>query len=532
MNKNTFILLLLLIPFLSNGSSQIEALKDSLPYYNGQQKAEALFNIGTYYLASNNDSTLLYIEKALQVYEELNDEKGVASSFGMLAAVYSEFGMYDTAIALHYKVIEWGEKNQDIRAFIAYLELGNTYKQIDQIEKSKTFYQKTIQGDYLPAKRAAFANMGLIFLDAKEYDSASFYFNGGLQEYYRADSSLRINKYNIATILINLASVAYGKREFEKGNKLLFRSLAISREIQNNVLTANIYLKLGEGYHQQQQDNVSMQYYLKAKNIADSLGLLLIREEVYGILSAFYHDKGDYYQAYFNLIEYNKIHDSLIEQTNQSTISEMEVKYAVQEKIVTINTLNKEKKILIALSISIIAGILLIVLLIILLLNRHRLRLKNDRDITKAKMQAEKIKVKTAKQKMKRIVVSLGEKSAFIEELEQEIQQLSIVDEQQRMEEKVLKLRETRILTDGDWEEYFRIFNEIYPSFFSREKDFYELSTGDKRQLVFLKLGLTQIQTAHLMGISSEGVKKARQRLAKKIGMNDTKELKGYIENL
>ena len=532
MNKNTFILLLLVIPFLSNGSSQIEALKDSLPFYSGQQKAIALFNIGTYYLVSNNDSTLFYMEKALQEYEELNDKKGMASSYGMLAIVYSAYGMYDTAIVLNYKVIEWGEKNRDIRAFIAYLELGNTYKQIGQLEKSKIFYLKAIQGDYLPAKRAAFANMGLLFLNAVEYDSAAYYFNGGLQEYYRADTSLRINKFNIATILMNLASVAYGKGEFEKGNNLLFRSLVISREIETNSLTAKIYLKLGEGYHLVQQDDVSMKYYLKAKNIADSLGLILIREEVYGILSSFYRDKGDYDQAYLNLIEYHKIHDSLTELANQSSIHEMEVKYAVQEKIVRIATLNKEKKMVIGLAISIVAGILLIVGLIILLLNRHRLKLKNDRDLVEAKMQAEKIKAKTAKHELERIVASLREKSAFIEELEQEIQNLSIVDEQQRMEEKVLKLRETRILTDGDWEEYFRIFNEIYPSFFSREKNFYAISAGDKRQLVFMKLGLTQTQTAYLMGISPEGVKKARQRLAKKIGLNDTKELKKYIESL
>ena len=532
MNKNILILLLLFIPIFSNGSSQIESLKDSLPFYSGQQKAKALFNIGYYYFASNNDSTLFYIEKALQEYVEINDEKGMASSYGMLASVYSDYGIYDTAIALHYKVIEWGEKNQDIRAFIAYLELGNTYKQIGQIEQSKTFYQKAIQGDYLPAKRAAFANMGLIFLDAEEYDSASFYFNGGLQEYYRADSSLRINKYNIASILLNLALVAYGKGETDKGNNLLFRSLAISREMENNALTAKIYLKLGEAYHLQQQDDVSIQFYTKAKNIADSIGLLIISEEVYGKLSAFYYDNGDFGQAYLKLIEYHKIRDSLIAQGNQKSIIEMEIKYSVQEKIIRIDTLKREKKVLIGLSISIVAGILLIVLLIILLLNRRRLKLKNDRDLAEAKMQAEKLKAKTAKQELERIVVSLGEKSAFIEELEHEIQQLSIVDEQQRMEEKVLKLRETRILTDGDWEEYFRIFNDIYPSFFSKEKDFYDLSTGDKRQLVFLKLGLTQIQTAHLMGISPEGVKKARQRLAKKIGMNDTRELKDYIESL
>ena len=526
------LLFLLFIPFVSIGSNQIEILKDSLPLYSGQQKAKALYDIGSYYYPGNNDSTLFYIEKALQEYEEINDGKGRASSYGMLAIIYSDYGMYDTAIVLNYKVIEWGEKNRDVRAFIAYLELGNNYKQIGQMDKSKTFYQKAIYGDYLPARRAAFANMGLLFLKAKEYDSASFYFEGGLQEYYKADTSLRINKYNISTILLNLAAVAYGKGEFEEGNNLLFKSLAISREIENNALIAKIYLQIGEGYRLQQQDDVSMQYYLKAKYIADSLGLILAMEEVYKLLSDFYYDKGNIDRAYLNLIEYHKIHDSLTEQSNQSLISEMEVKYAVQEKIVRIATLNREKKILMGLAISVVAGILLLVLLAILLLNRHRLKLKNDKSLAEAKMQTEKIKAKTAKQELERIVISLREKSTFIEELEQEIQKLSIIDEQQHMEEKVLKLRETRILTDGDWEEYFRIFNEIYPSFFTVEKNFYELSSGDKRQLVFMKLGLTQIQTAYLMGISPEGVKKARQRLAKKIGLNDTKELKKYIETL
>ena len=530
--KKIVLYFLLFAPVFLFGTNNIETLKDSLKYFSGLQKAEALFDLSNYYYAGNTDSTLFYVEKALEEYTELNDEKGKVRCYGMLADIYADYGMYDTAIVMAYKVIDWGEKRNDPRTFIAYLELGNIYSRTGQIEKSKEFYLKAIGGSYLPAKRAAFANLGLVFLAAKEYDSASFYFNGGLQEYYHTDTSLRINKVNIASILMNLASVAYGKGEFEKGVKLLFRCLDISRKIEYELLTAEIYLKLGNGYRLLQQEDISLEYYLKAKRIADSINIYPIKEAVYEKLSDYYHQYGECDTAYYYLSIYHTIYDSLIRQNLRSAVTEMEVKYAVKEKTVKIEVLNKEKKILVSLAVSIIAGILFIVFIIVLLLNRHRVKSKNARDMAETRAEMEKIKSDKSKQDMKRIVASLKEKSAFIEELEKEIHKLSIVSEEKQFEEKVAKLRETRILTDGDWEEYFRIFNEIYPSFFSREKDFYDFSTGDKRQLVFLKLGLTQIQTAHLMGISPEGVKRARQRLAKKIGMNDTKELKGHIDSL
>jgi DNA-binding NarL/FixJ family response regulator len=48
--------------------------------------------------------------------------------------------------------------------------------------------------------------------------------------------------------------------------------------------------------------------------------------------------------------------------------------------------------------------------------------------------------------------------------------------------------------------------------------------------LIFLKLGFKQNEIAFLMGISSEGVKRARQRLSKKLGLESAAELSGFIK--
>ena len=524
--------LIFLMPALSKGATDLQALKDSIPQTAGKQKARILLTISNYYFTVNYDSTLFYAEKALNEYRELDDEKGIISCYGMLADIYEGYGLYDTSITLNFKVIDWAEKHNDLRAYIAYLVLGNTYKDIGQMDKAKTYYLKAIQGNYLPAKTAAFANMGLIFLKKKEYDSASFYFKGALDEYYQSDTTMPTNLSNISTLLLNLSSVAYGKGQYEKGIDLLYQSRDIARRIGSEGQMASIYLNLGDGYHYLKNDKLALKYFLKAKQIADSLGVNKIRADVLQILSEYYSKKMDFEKAYNYFVEYQQVHDSLLKMGYQSSIAEMEVKYLVREKTEKISLLKKQERMVIGLSVSIVIGLLLIGLIIVLLLNRHRLKLRNARNLAEAKTETERIKTKNAEEKLKKMISSLHEKSAFIEELEQEIEKLSKKAEKENIEEKIRILRKTRILTEEDWEDYYRVFNEIYPLFFTNIENYRELSQGDKRQLIFLKLGLSQKEIAFLMGISPEGVKRARQRLAKKIGLKDAGELKDYIERL
>jgi len=433
---------------------------------------------------------------------------------------------------LIFKTIEWGEENDDELVFYAYFQLANTYDKMDQIAKAQKYYKKAISGNHLQAKLAGFANLGILYLEEEKYDSASYYFSGGLKEYYQLDTSQHLIKYNIAAIYLNLSAVDFGRGEYERGISHLKKSLLFFTETGNDQVAVKVYLNLGKGYSKLQNTDLSDKYYLQAKEVSDSLQNILVKEEVYGELINYYREKGDFENALISWEEYEKAHDSLIVMGYKATIAEMEVRYAVKEKNNQIVNLKNEKYNLIIISFSIIGGLLLLSLLIILFINRRRLMQKSARFLSEAESRLAKAKTETAEQELARIVVSLHEKSAFIEELEVEIKKLSIGDEQEHMAEKVQLLRETRILTDKDWEEYSRAFYDIHPLFSDRIKNYDALSTGDKRQLMFLKLGLKQKEIAHLMGISPEGVKRARQRLAKRIGLNDAGELTAFVEGL
>jgi len=514
------------------GTTNIVELKDSLIYHSGADKAKALLIIGNYYYSSDNDSALVYLEQAFAEYKRINDDKGMASCYGLIGDIYAGYGMYDTAIVLIYKVKEWGERNNDIRAYIAYLNLANTYRKKGQLEKAQEFYLKTIDGSYLPAKRAAFANLGLLYLDNKNYDSATYYFEEGLKEYALSDTSLPINKYNIASIYLNIAMVQYEKKEYEKGIKTLNNSLKLFKEIDNRSSIASVYASMGSGYQYLNDDKMALEYYLKAKNMIDSFHSLIVKEQIFKSLTDYYTEKSDYKNAYKNIIEYEKMHDSLIVQSYKTTLAEMEVKYAVQEKTNKIESLNKEKRIIFSSATALVLSLMFISSIIILILNQRRLKQKNARIQSEAKSHLAQLEIKNAQYKLDRITLNLHEKSAFIKDLQDEIEKLGNKDDQKNMEERVQLLRETRILTDDDWKEYYGIFNEIYPSFSKQIEHYEDLSVGDKRQLIFLKLGLKQKEIAYLMGISYEGVKRARQRLSKKIGLNSTSELASFIGSL
>ncbi len=389
-----------------------------------------------------------------------------------------------------------------------------------------------MHGSHLAAKLAGFANLGLLYLVDKKYDSASYYFNSALDEYYTLDTSLDINKYNVAAIYINLAEVAFGKEEYEKGIPLLNKSSVILIEIGNHQALAKVYLNLGKGYGKLQKFKLSTRYYFNAKEIADSLQNTLVQEEVYWWLTDYYREKGDFENALISHGKYEKAHDSLIILGYQATIAEIEVKYSIKEKNKLIVDLKKEKQNIRIKSITIIVSLMFLSLLIILIINNHRLKLKNAKALVDAKSSLAKVKHEATLREFERIKVSLLEKSTFIEEMEEEVKNISIGDEKLHLEDKIQLLRETRILTDDDWERYNRVFNEIHPLFCNSIKNFDDLSNGDRRQIIFLKLGLKQKEIAYLMGITTEGVKRTRQRVAKKVGLNNAGELKEYIEGL
>ncbi|WP_139230194.1 tetratricopeptide repeat protein [Lishizhenia tianjinensis] len=87
--------------------------------------------------------------------------------------------------------------------------------------------------------------------------------------------------------------------------------------------------------------------------------------------------------------------------------------------------------------------------------------------------------------------------------------------------------------SDKHWEQFIHHFDLANFEFFKRLKKAYpQLTQNEDKHCVFIKMKLSTKEVANIMGITPDSVKKARQRLKKKMGMQEMQEMKNYIETL
>ena len=115
----------------------------------------------------------------------------------------------------------------------------------------------------------------------------------------------------------------------------------------------------------------------------------------------------------------------------------------------------------------------------------------------------------------------LKEKNIQIQKLREEIENFkesgSTFVEKDRS--KLHDLLKSHLMTEENWLNFRREFEKEHPTFYKiLQKDFPEITTSNLRIILLQKLGFTNSETAALLGITVEAVKKSKQRLKHKLG--------------
>ena len=108
-----------------------------------------------------------------------------------------------------------------------------------------------------------------------------------------------------------------------------------------------------------------------------------------------------------------------------------------------------------------------------------------------------------------------------------------ITDMSEERTENMNRLLDATILTEDDWKKFRQLFEKVYPGFFIHLKErIPDLSATDTRLLSLTRLKLPLKDMASMLGVSYDAVKKAKQRLRKKINLPDDKELEDLVDPL
>lgn len=171
-------------------------------------------------------------------------------------------------------------------------------------------------------------------------------------------------------------------------------------------------------------------------------------------------------------------------------------------------------------------GVILFLLIIIQSVNgsKNKIRLKN------AKLEGEKIRMAFQKELVDReldeLQNSLQEFTLTIQQNDQTIKRFrdevirnldNFPEKQEALTENIEAIMGRESMNEERWIKFLDIFERVYPGYLDLQKrSFQPLSQKELRLLALIKLGLNNRSVSSLLGITLEGVKKAKQRLKKK----------------
>ena len=274
-------------------------------------------------------------------------------------------------------------------------------------------------------------------------------------------------------------------------------------------------LKVKEAMRMLQQQPQPIPYYLQNVYYAAA--------DVYRVLGnsdSFYH--------YFQL--YNYLHDSIERAVTKSRLEISRLRLDNQSNVSKIHELQREKNAETRERNFVIAAIVLVAIVGLLILNRQRLKFRYQRQLAfQHKVAAEK-EVAAAKEQLDMFTQSIIEKTKVIEQLEQQVANKPLTDEQQQLAN---ELTRQTILTEEDWEKFKALFEKIYPGFFLKIKEMVpDITVAEKRMAALTRLHLNTKQVAAMLGISPDSVYKIKQRLRKRLQLDDEVATEAYLTKI
>jgi tetratricopeptide (TPR) repeat protein len=472
-------------------------------------------------------------EEALEISEDIEYQKGIASAYNNLGTYYRLRGFYDKAIDYYFSALRIMEDIKDEKGIArCYNLIGILYYVLKNYDLSLEYYQKALEMNYQQNDKKWIAgnsnNVGMIYQEQNEYEKALEFYMKSLE------MNLQLgNKDWIANNYGNIGSL-YQLMGNEKSLEFFEKRLAINKERNSpsgiafsNFLIGNYHFTLGE-------PGDALPYLLRAYELADSIPDLLIQSQTSEKISEAYQKLGEYRRA-LEFEKLNKIYeDSLKLADNTEKVTRLQMQYSHQENQ-EMQELNYQKSKMIQTAVAVV--LLSILSFTLLILNRQRIRSKQIR-LIQSKLEIENRLLQEEldfKEKM------LQENIKYLLDINELLAstiskfntlKISSKPENRRVIKEVISILQSGI-NDDIWREFEVRFNQIHRDFYQKlNARFPDLTPNEKKLCAFLKLNMTTKEIASITSLSTKSIETARSRLRKKLNIeNKSMSLSSFFEN-
>ena len=475
----------------------------------------------------NAKSDLLF-RQAKETTKDLNNPGltiWVNTKIGFYYYNFSEYQKAFPYFMLASRLLDTSKSSEIIQRSDVYKKNAYFFGNVGDVEKSKNYLKSALSftnktnNEYAIILNA----IGQIYFDKKDYDSAEHYYLLAQKNALKINDQLRYAK-----VLGDLSLIYNHRKEYDKAIDLLQKDIEISEKLneERNLMFANI--RLGKIYLDQKK-------YAEAKNTIENAEKYASTKEY---LRSF---ELEINTALLQIaIQENNQDDELLLRRKITTIENHLQNKDGKEVIDQINwniqkrnfdyeleaQKNKsDKAALLRNALIIISVLLLLISLFIYLSFSRKIKIQNSLFENKVlqlrlqKLESENALNDTTKS-LEDYKIFLTEKNRQIGILKQEIetaQETNRLFGAEKNKGKINQLLHSHLMTEENWSNFKTIFAYEQKEFCEYLNANFPNLTDSNLRIIFLqKLGLNNVETAQILGITTDAVKKAKQRLKKK----------------
>lgn len=251
-------------------AEQGKTLAHQLNYVVGEARSIQLIGI-YYYFISDYKLALEYYNRALFIYESLEDERGISSCLNNTGIIYKIQGNYTKALNTYQKALELYEKFEDNEGIAKVCNnIGSIYILQSNYSEALKYYQESlaikVELGNKKGMSKAYNNIGNVYNRKGDYLKALEYYQKALVLYEESG-----DKNGIAICYNNLGLICKFQHDYDNALEYHKKSLKIREEINDKGGVSKSYNSMGSIYKLQGNYTKALAYFQKALKINQEL---------------------------------------------------------------------------------------------------------------------------------------------------------------------------------------------------------------------------------------------------------------------
>lgn len=499
----------------------------------------------------NYQEAIALVNQNFVPLDQINKENATSQSisYGLLSRAYRDQGYYQLALEnalIALKLIKTTE--DELRVADALNDLASVESNLAYYRKAIEYYQEAIgiydqYGDKY-YKANVLNNVGSTYIVLEEYPNAIKVLNQGLKltrEVGALDAAF--------SILTNLGQAHTKQGDVEQALKYFKEAITISDSYGFSGYLAQTHLYLGELYYQSNQYVKALSYLRKSIASADSTGQQHLSQDGYYYSSKILRAMGDFDAAFQDYEKFHKLSQEIYDEQQITAIEELRIMHDLEQKENEIELLAekaeveklKKNRLWLLLISAIVFGCLLV---FVQWQRRKKAQLihEKEQEIAQQKRKVAELEnqklnheLDFKKQELSSKVLQICRKNEFLQSLQKELADYK--KELQGADKNYLDKMSRKINRDinasSDWEQFLKSFENIHPDFKKLLLQKYPtLAPNEIRMAYLMRMNLETKDIANLLNITTDGVKKARYRMRKKMGQDSAVNLTEYFMQL